>query len=103
MHVPASGEEIVCEFDDEYFGAVLQSVQSLARSLPVDGSESGIGPIVPGHEVLANAWTGSSLAKSRGTSSGDGFPMNGEACLGGWDEGNQFGWFGVVVEEVSGK
>jgi hypothetical protein len=39
VHVPASGEEIVCEFDDEYFCAVLQSVQSLTRSLPVDGSE----------------------------------------------------------------
>jgi hypothetical protein len=30
VHVPASGEEIVCEFDDEYFYAVLQSVHSLA-------------------------------------------------------------------------
>jgi hypothetical protein len=83
--VPVSGEEIVCEFDDECFYAVLQSVpHSLARSLPVDGSEGGTGLIVPGHEMLANSWTVSSLAQSRGTASGDGFPMDGEACLGGW-------------------
>jgi hypothetical protein len=26
-----------------------------------------------------------------------------EACLGGWNEGNQFGWFGVIVEEIGSK
>ncbi len=63
MHVSAFRQMIVCEFDDEDLNAVLQCVESLSRTVPVDGSKGAEGPVlvVPSHDVLAKSWGGWSL------------------------------------------
>ena len=64
---------IVCKFDDEDLGAIIQSVKDFAWDLPVDGVEGVSGPVVPFHELLAKAWAASCFSESLGESPCDSF------------------------------
>ena len=62
------------------------------------------GPVVPFHEFVAKAWAASCFSESLGESLCDSFTVDSEAAgFGGWNERDDFGWFRVVVEVVSGK
>ena len=89
----ASWKKIMGKFDDEDFGAVLQSVKGFSWDLPVDGVEGMSGPVVPFHEFLAKSWAASCFSESLGDSSCDCFNVDSEAGFGGWNERDDFGWF----------
>ena len=73
------------KFDDEDFGAVLQSVKGFSWDLPVDGVEGISGPVVPWfHEFLAKSWAASCFLESLGESSFDSFIVASEAGFGGY-------------------
>ena len=55
MHVSLSWKMIVFKFDDEAFGAILQSVKDFAWYLRDDGVEGMYGPLVSFHELLAKS------------------------------------------------
>ena len=94
VHVLPSGKMLVCKFDDEDFGAILQSVKGHSWNIPVGGVEGMSGPVVLFHELLGKLWAASSgLSESLGKSSCDSFTVNSEAGFGGWSEWDDFGWF----------
>ena len=93
IHVSTSWKMLVRKFHDKDFGAFLESNKGFAWDLPVDGVEGMSGPVVPFHESLAKSRAASCSSESLGESSCDSFTVDSEAGFGGWNEGDEFGWF----------
>ena len=83
---------VVCNFDNEDFGAVLQSVKGLSLNIPVDRVEGVSALVVPVHKLLANSWAASCLPEALCELACDSYTVDSEAGFGGWNERDDFGW-----------